>query len=414
MANLILDSTSEVVISNDGQEYILGISNTINSDGYALSVLPGAEGNTINIAGSISTQSGFTAVVIQGFDTHFIVDKTGYIWSGNSAIVDVAASETDIINNGSIVASSDGIYSSGTSGKIVNNGTISASYRGIELANTPDRHDFTIQNNGSITGYYGITVAPGDVTIELGKTSVIKASQSAIEVSSDIGDVVNVTNRGFISTTGDRVYYGDDAVDTFVNFGTVVGDIDLGNGNDVFRDKAGKIYGVVTGGMGDDTYYMRSTKTEIFEANGGGSFDKVISSRSYSLELDGEIEQLVLIGKANVNATGGDTSNIITGNKGKNIIAGGYGEDFLAGGKGNDTFVFHATDQHDTITDFEQGKDHIRIDGFTSFNSFADIKSHIIQVGDDVVIDLQSEVNGDFLTIENAKIKDFDKGDFQF
>jgi len=414
MTAFIAGSTTTVNINTIGEELILNLGVAIDSDANGINVATGATGNTFNISGSIATQSGFNAVVFDAADTHFIVDKSGFIFSGQSGIIQTSTDVTDIVNNGSIFAESLGISSAGLSGKIINNGTISAAFEAIALGSAPTRTNFTIENYGTLIGNYGISVGSGDVTILLGKTSVIKSSETSIESGSDTGDIVTVVNRGFISTTGDRAYWGDDGLDIFTNFGTVAGDIDLGGGNDVFRDKAGKITGAVLGGTGDDTYYMRSIKTDIFEVNGEGSADKVISSKSYSLLLDGEIEQLVLIGKANVNATGGDTSNLITGNRGKNVIAGGYGEDFLTGGKGNDIFVFRATNQHDTITDFEQGKDHIKIDGFTTFDSFKDIKSHIIQVGDDVVIDLQSEVNGDFLTIENAKVKDFDKGDFQF
>lgn len=68
-----------------------------------------------------------------------------------------------------------------------------------------------------------------------------------------------------------------------------------------------------------------------------GSTDTIQSSVSYTLP-DG-IENIVLTGSANINATGNELDNQLTGNKGKNILDGGLGADRMIGGLGNDTYI---------------------------------------------------------------------------
>ena len=56
--------------------------------------------------------------------------------------------------------------------------------------------------------------------------------------------------------------------------------------------------------------------------------------------------------------------DVLSGGAGDDTLAGRGGDDLLTGGSGGDTFVFGATDGHDTITDFSAG-DHISLDGFS-------------------------------------------------
>jgi len=111
-----------------------------------------------------------------------------------------------------------------------------------------------------------------------------------------------------------------------------------------------------------------------------GGHDKIISSVDYSLlgqyqwitdvtlqqlhlESGRYVEDLELVGFANLNATGNALDNHLTGNSGNNILDGRDGNDTYSSGDGSDKIIFHllnATDVtggngQDTVLDFYLG-----------------------------------------------------------
>ena len=90
------------------------------------------------------------------------------------------------------------------------------------------------------------------------------------------------------------------------------------------------------GGAGDDTYLVDNKSDVVSEAASEGD-DTVQSSVSYSLTIN--VENLVLTGTGNINATGNAFNNLLTGNSAANILSGGAGADTMAGGAGDDTYV---------------------------------------------------------------------------
>lgn len=129
----------------------------------------------------------------------------------------------------------------------------------------------------------------------------------------------------------------------------------------------------LSGGAGDDVYYIYNTKDVVDETkttvtkvgtktittvSDSGGNDTVVSSFSYSLGANAE--NLTLLGLTkndegnytdNINATGNSLNNLIVGNSGRNIITGGKGDDTLQGGDGGDTYNFASGDGKDTVTD---------------------------------------------------------------
>jgi Ca2+-binding RTX toxin-like protein len=168
------------------------------------------------------------------------------------------------------------------------------------------------------------------------------------------------------------------------------------------------ILSFVTGGSGDDTFILRRHVSIIEGASGGTDSVRI----GVTFGLTAEVENLRLTGKKNADATGNGEANIINGNSGNNVIAGGTAADTLSGGGGRDTFLYAKFDGGDTITDFRQGQDRIRIEGFTQFDSFGDLD--FVKSGEDVRISFADENGADFILVENQKIGDFDKGDFLF
>ena len=108
-------------------------------------------------------------------------------------------------------------------------------------------------------------------------------------------------------------------------------------GNDILDGKAGA--DTMLGGTGNDTYHVDNAG-DVVDETGGDGIDKVVSSRSFSLEAGaqvvGTIENLTLAGSGNFSGLGNGLDNLITGNTGNNILNGGAGDDTLSGGDGSD------------------------------------------------------------------------------
>ena len=112
-----------------------------------------------------------------------------------------------------------------------------------------------------------------------------------------------------------------------------------GIGNDTMR-----------GGAGNDIYVVDSAGDQVFETTtaltDAGGFDVVLSSVSFNLGAYigvSFVEQLNLVGTADINAFGNALNNILIGNAGNNLLNGGLGNDTMYGGAGDDTYVIDAT-----------------------------------------------------------------------
>ncbi|MFM7577896.1 MAG: calcium-binding protein, partial [Microcystaceae cyanobacterium] len=101
--------------------------------------------------------------------------------------------------------------------------------------------------------------------------------------------------------------------------------LDGGAGNDVLK-----------GGAGDDTYIVDSIRDVVIEnANEGQD----LVQATVNTTLTDNVEDLTLLGIANINGTGNNANNILTGNSGANLLKGFNGNDTLSGGAGNDTLI---------------------------------------------------------------------------
>lgn len=111
------------------------------------------------------------------------------------------------------------------------------------------------------------------------------------------------------------------------------------------------------GGAGNDTYYVNSEGDYIsenkFDDNGrwlawdAGGVDTIVSSINIGLDwLDGQFENVTLVGEDDLSVDGNHVNNILKGNEGDNALwgfggtdtlYGNGGDDRLDGGDGNDT-----------------------------------------------------------------------------
>jgi serralysin len=144
---------------------------------------------------------------------------------------------------------------------------------------------------------------------------------------------------------------GDAAGDVFVNIEILVGSNAEG-GDDILRGNAGAntLVGAagddildggngldeLIGGLGNDTFVLGSGTDTVLDTSGN---DTITSTISRTLASYTGIENITLVGSANVIAIGDAAANILTGNDGKNELTGLGGADILDGGAGADKMV---------------------------------------------------------------------------
>lgn len=130
-------------------------------------------------------------------------------------------------------------------------------------------------------------------------------------------------------------------------------------GNNVLDGGAGS--DELRGGAGDDTYVVDNLGDRIYEYLDEG-IDTIRSSLDYSLTDSDQIENLTLVGNADLTGTGDNGDNTLRGNQGDNLLLGAGGNDVLAGGAGNDTlqggvgddiYLFNIGDGVDSLVDTE-------------------------------------------------------------
>jgi Ca2+-binding RTX toxin-like protein len=386
--------------------YILDHSTWISTaNGPAVYLGAGAYGNDLIIRGTLASTDSVPVLDIDAEGTSLIIDETGYI-SGIFAI-DLTGVSTDIVNRGHIEGSNVAISLVQSAGRLVNYGVISAGVNGLAVHQSASAGTFEFENHGVLMGSGGLDLDAPEISIILGKTSRISAA-IAIDINSAAGETANTINDGLISAPVLYAYRSGAGDDRLLNRGTIYGDIRFGAGNDTFIDK-GVYAGRIFGGHGDDLYVLRSASTQLDEAVSTGN-DTVRIGVTFTLADN--IENLVLTGRRNADLIGNDDANTLKGNAGNNDLTGGLSDDILTGGGGRDLFLYAMLDGGDTITDFKQGQDRIRIEGFTQFTGFADLD--ISRSGKDVRISFAAENAADFILVENQKVGAFDKGDFLF
>ncbi len=140
------------------------------------------------------------------------------------------------------------------------------------------------------------------------------------------------------SAGNDKLFGGDDndrlfggADNDLLDGGRGENELDGGAGDDrLIGNGAGDI---LRGGAGNDTYDVQKTNTTVTEATGEGT-DLVRATATFILPE--YVENLQLLGNANINGTGNGLANTIKGNDGNNALSGLGGKDTLEGKAGND------------------------------------------------------------------------------
>lgn len=418
----IVSSGSSTKITNAGD-------GKISSDS-GRGIVSTGDNATITNQASVSTK--LDAIFSSGDDARITNTATLANW-GSGAGIRSTGDGASISNTTTIQAVGYGILSSGNNATITNEGTINAARAGIVIAG--NHTDLKTTSHIAADSALLISGSGTHVTIE-NEISGSGKHVAAIEITST--GKTTITNHGAVSASGSgTVIDAGNGAETIVNTASLYGVVNLGGGNDVFKSLKGEVTGAVNagagndritntglmqfdvnlgagndvftslkgevdgkvfGGKGNDTYVIGITLDIVEKARGG--IDTVESKFTYTLGTN--IENLTLIGKGNMEATGNKLANRIEGNAGNNHLTG-------LGGK--DVFVFETGFRQDIVTDFTDHQDRIDFSGYHGISKFSDLRGHIAQSGQDVVITLDGH---DRLTLEHTHKSDLSAADFIF
>lgn len=283
----------------------------------------GKDGIDVVVAGTTVSNVGTSVLFDQSIGSTLVVGPTGTL----AGLLTLSAGVRFFDSPGAFVANSGMIYGA-TDGVNIN-------------ASSPSGSS-TIVNSGVIACDEGAGI------LKLGSEALLVRNAGIIEGGS----------YSFRETSGD-------AVSRIVNTGTMVGAIDLGGGDDLYDGRFGAVVGAVlglagadrllggdgderldgglgidtlAGGDGDDTYIVGEAGDVVAERPGAGN-DVIAASVSINLTTRPNIENVALLGSANIFAIGSEGANTLSGNAGSNGLTGLGGNDVLVGGGGGDTLV---------------------------------------------------------------------------
>jgi Ca2+-binding RTX toxin-like protein len=189
-------------------------------------------------------------------------------------------------------------------------------------------------SDGYVTGVEAKTMTDGRITV-----TYTVATNSDADVFAKIYDPRDSVAAGQF---GNDVIVGRVGNDLLI--GAYGNDALYGwEGDDTLSGGESGIADTLVGGLGNDIY-IDALGDAIVELSGEGN-DTAQSASTFSLVLLQHVENVILTGSADVNASGNTAANRLIGNSGNNILNGQGGVDTMAGGLGNDTYyVDHAGD----------------------------------------------------------------------
>ncbi|NEQ82574.1 MAG: RTX toxin [Moorea sp. SIO2I5] len=165
------------------------------------------------------------------------------------------------------------------------------------------------------------------------------------------------------------------------------------NSQDTLQGGAGD--DLLDGGGGDDKLFGEAGNDTLLGGQGqdqlyGGSGDDSLKGGDGDDNLFGEAGNDTLLG--------GQGQDQLFGGSGEDLLNGGQGDNILTGGAGEDTFVL-STAGKNTIVDFEDGVDLLKLDGDLTFGSLS-----IFEQNGDTWITTQNNQPLAFLTDVNSNL----------
>ncbi|WP_323771421.1 calcium-binding protein [Antarctobacter sp.] len=372
-------SGSRGIHLNDGADTsIISNSGRIDGDFFGIDIDAGADNVTVGNQGVIAA-AGF-GVVSDAVNTR--VTNSGTIETGPSGTAVYLGAAGGVLTNSGTLTGQDAVTFL-ASGRVINSGEIHGSRSGLELysyiAPTPA---MVVHNAGTISGGSRAAVdsfIDAVTPLVVRNTGTLTSDQTAA-ISTSNDSAVSLFNSGLIiggagtalstgTTKVDRVtnlgqIEGNVLLaggnDVMVNGGTVIGNVDLGSENDLFRATGdGIVTGQVIGQTGNDTLigangndnFAGLAGADLLVGHGGddtlsgGADADLLSGNAGDDSLDGGTENdTINAGGGNDTLLGGDGDDVLSGQAGDDLIDGGLNNDILDGGDGVDTLLGGAGD----------------------------------------------------------------------
>jgi trimeric autotransporter adhesin len=320
--SISLSDNVENLILTAGTGNIAGNGNALNN------TIIGNEGNNVlgGGAGDDFIDGGTGADAMsggEGNDTYIVDDLEDTVVEAGDGL-DLVRSSVNFtlggnIENLALTAGAGNI--NGTGNDLVNTITGNEGNNRLDGGASADRligglgNDLYIVDNG------------GDVIVELEAQGIDQVNSSVTYTLGNFIENLTLTGSASINGTGNALA------------NTIVGN----SGDNILDGRAGA--DEMSGGLGNDTYFIDDAGDRVLELAGGGT-DTVVAGFTFILGTD--IENLTLTGEDSIDGTGNALGNTIIGNAGDNKLDGGVGNDVLVGGAGNDTYhVDSSLDQVD-------------------------------------------------------------------
>lgn len=317
---------------------------------------------TLTINGSLSTVLRFAegvSVPIQSYNVFNYVNNYGTKYNDfinyNGATID-GGSGNDLIRGGALTSIIYGgvgndILVATSNNEILEGGIGNDILYGIgnSILNGGSGNDTYVVGSASDIAYdlAGIDTVLSSVDYSLGQgieNLTLFGTSNAGGAGNSLNNVItgNIANNTLLGGDGNDVINGADGND-FVGGENGNDTLYGGSGDDTLEGGDGTVSTEINklyGGIGNDTYLIHSLNDQIFENVPDGT-DTVVASISYVLGKN--LENLVLSGVDNIDATGNIGNNTVTGNVGSNNLKGGGGNDTLVGGFGDDNYIVDGT-----------------------------------------------------------------------
>lgn len=273
------NDTITSTVANAGQNDLfdggIGTDTLVISEGTASTAL------TLNIANTSNQLSGISGLVVQNFEIFDFANFLGTLGAtgstGNDTIISGSGTNT------------------------------------LEGGVGDDTYIISTSNNTIIEGIGG-----GVDTVRSSVTYILPSNVEKLFLT-------GTENLNGTGSAGRNTLTGNDGNNT----------LDGGSGNDILDGGSGE--DILIGGAGDDIYFVDNVNDRVVEEFNEGPNTTDTVRASISWELSAKLENLTLLGDANIDATGNSLNNILTGNSGNNALNGGVGDDTLNGDAGSDT-----------------------------------------------------------------------------